>query len=80
MTSSALFLGFGAGLVIGRGLLVADKTGKGRWGEGRLLLGHGTSKVMGPGTAGGSFEGPARLRQPISGPGRPRELGVSGIS
>jgi hypothetical protein len=57
MTFQRCFWGLVVGLVIGRGLLVADKTGKGRSGEGRLLLGHGASKVMGPGTAGGSFEG-----------------------
>jgi len=38
-------------------LLVADKTGMGRSVEGKLLSGHVTSKVAGPGTAGRSLAG-----------------------
>jgi hypothetical protein len=57
MAFSECHLNFGEA-VIALGLLEADRTGKGRSGvEGKLLSGHVASKVVGPGTAGVSFEG-----------------------
>ena len=40
--------------------------------EGKLLSGHAQQVCSAPGTAGGSFAG-QQVRQPIYGPGRPRE-------
>ena len=45
--------------------------------EGKLLLGHAQQVCGAPGTAGGSFAG-QQVRQPIFGPGRPRECGLAG--
>src|SRR5260370_3678951 len=45
--------------------------------EGKLLLGHAQQVRSAPGTAGGSFAG-QQVRQPISGPGRPRECALAG--
>ena len=45
--------------------------------EGKLLLGHAQQVCGAPGTAGGSFAG-QQVRQPISGPGRPREYVLAG--
>jgi hypothetical protein len=43
--------------------------------EGKLLLGHAQQVRMGPGDGRRIVSRPARMRQPIRGPGRPRELG-----
>ena len=40
-------------------------------------LGHAQQVCGAPGTVGGSFAG-QQLRQPIHGPGRPRECGLAG--
>ena len=40
--------------------------------EGKLLLGHVASRSMGPGDGRRIVRRPARMRQPISGSGRPR--------
>src|SRR5881296_400943 len=45
--------------------------------EGKLLSGHAQQVCGAPGTAGGSFAG-QQTRQPISGPGRPRECVLAG--
>jgi hypothetical protein len=45
--------------------------------EGKLLLGHAQQVCGAPGTVGGSFAG-QQVRQPIFGPGRPRECGLPG--
>src|SRR5205814_7681765 len=51
---------------------VADTTGMGRSVEGKLLLGHAQQGVVVPGDGRQIDIRPARMRQPISGPGRPR--------
>jgi hypothetical protein len=59
-------------------VLGADKTGMSHSDmEGKLLLGHAQQVCGAPGTAGGSFAG-QQVRQPIFGPGRPRECALSG--
>ena len=77
------FFGFGFSVVRPgncAGVLGADKTGMSHsgWRE-LLLLGHAQQVCDAPGTAGGSFAG-QRVRQPISGPGRPREYALAGGS
>jgi hypothetical protein len=56
---------------------VADKTGKVHSGEGKLLLGHAQQGRTGSGDGRRIVSRPARVRQPISGSGRPRRISVS---
>jgi hypothetical protein len=56
---------------------VADKTGKVHSGEGKLLLGHAQQGRTGSGDGRRIVSRSARVRQPISGSGRPRRISVS---